>query len=418
MRSGWLLAATWPRVLAALMVVGATAGCGIEKQGVASVVAPSEFGLSVTAAATPDQLPRDGVSSASVTIVARNAAGKAVSGQQISVSPNVGSVSETRVTTDANGQASFGYTAPPASTIVSDGQAVISLLPIGGDAQGTAVRTVTLRLTGTPNTGAPVPSFTYLPAAPERRQAVSFDASATTDEGARCEDRCTYSWDFGGESTGSGRTVSYQFQQARTYAVTLTVTDPTGTAAAVTQGVTIVNPGAPTASFTTSPSSPAIQQNVNFVASASTAAAGHTITQYDWSFGDGSSSSNSNASTQHSYSTTGTYTVSLTVTDDVGQARTASSTITVVGGATANFTISPTNPTTGQTVNFNGGDSTTVAGATISSYEWDFGNGSTSTGSSATASTTYSTARTYTIRLTIRDSAGRTATVTKTVTVS
>ena len=69
-------------------------------------------------------------------------------------------------------------------------------------------------------------------------------------------------------------------------------------------------------------------------------------------------------------------------------------------------------------VNFNGGDSTTVTGASIVEYAWDFGNGSTLTGTSATTSSTYTVARTYTIRLTIRDSAGRTATVTKTVTVT
>ncbi len=80
--------------------------------------------------------------------------------------------------------------------------------------------------------------------------------------------------------------------------------------------------------------------------------------------------------------------------------------------------VSLSGPLTNASVNFNGGDSTTATGASIVEYAWDFGNGSTLTGTSATASSTYTAARTYTIRLTIRDSAGRTATVTKTLTVT
>ncbi len=405
-----------PRTALVWLVVAFAAGCGLDEQRAPTVVAPSEFGLSVTATARPDQLPRDGVSFAEVTVLVRNASNQAVRDQRISVSPNVGDVTETSIVTDAEGRATFGYTAPPANTVVADGAAVISLLPVGGNAGNGATRTVSIRLTGSPNSGAPVPAFTFLPAAPEQLQTVTFDASGTTDEGRACEDACTYAWDFGGEASASGRTASHRFRQPRTYAVTLTVTDPNGTRASKTQGVPVTSPAAPTASFTASPTSPGVLQNVNFVASASRAATGHSLVQYDWSFGDGGTSSNSTATTQHSYSIAGTYTVTLTVTDDVGQTHSATATVTVGAGITANFTISPSNPKVGATVNVNAGDSTTLSGSEITSYSWNFGNGATGTG--ATATTSYTATGTYTISLTVRDSAGRTATVTKTVTVS
>ena len=406
------------RMVAVGALLMAAGGCGLEDQKAATLIAPSEFSLSVTATVLPDQLPRDGQSQAVVTALVRDARGQAVAGQRLSVSATVGTVTQSEVTTDSSGRASVGYTAPVASTVVGDGQAVIALTPLSGNAGDAVARTVSLRLTGTPNTGAPVAAFSFLPAAPERGQLVTFDASATTDEGVRCGDTCTYAWNFGSEASASGRTATYRFLQARTYAVTLTVTDATGTSTSATQSVAVVNPAAPTAVFTTSPSSPVILQNVNFVATGSAAAAGHTLALFDWSYGDGVTSSSTSASSSHAYATTGTYTVTLTVTDDVGQARTASGTVTVVNGLTANFSVSPSSPVINRTVNVSGADSTAVAGASIVLYQWDFGNGLTSSDSGATATTTYTTAGTYTIRLTVRDSAGRTATVTKSVTVT
>ncbi|MGE0393216.1 MAG: PKD domain-containing protein [Vicinamibacterales bacterium] len=415
MRSITQLLKRSPSIALATLALTA-AGCGLERQSAPSIVAPSEFGLSVTGTVTPDQIPRDGESQAIVTVRVRDARGEPVAGQRLLISASVGTVGQSDMGTDEAGNATFVYTAPVASTIVASGVAVIAVTPTAGSAGDAAARTFTVRLTGTPNAGAPVAAFSFLPAAPEVLQTVAFDAGASTDEGTVCRDACTYAWDFGGEATGTGRTATHRFQQARSYVVRLTVTDAVGTTGTTTQAVAVVNPAAPTPVFVASPSSPAIQQNVNFVASGSTAAAGHSLVQYDWSFGDGSTSSSTASTSSHAYASTGTYTVTLTVTDDVGQRRTVTSTVTVVNGLTASFSVSPTSQVITRTVNVNGTESTTVAGATIQSYTWDFGNGETATGS--TASTTYATAGTYTIRLTVVDSAGRTSTTTRTVTIT
>ncbi|MSO46299.1 MAG: PKD domain-containing protein, partial [Acidobacteria bacterium] len=169
------------------------------------------------------------------------------------------------------------------------------------------------------------------------------------------------------------------------------------------------------------PGAPAVAQSVQFNASASTAASGHTITRYSWNFGDGSTDATTSPTTSHSYSSAGARTVTLVVTDDVGQTHTTTGTVTVLAGIAAAFTVSPTNPNVVDTVQFNGSGSTTTSGSTITKYQWDFGDGTTEdTGTTATTSHKYSLGggRIYTVRLTITDSAGRTATTTATVTVT
>jgi parallel beta-helix repeat protein len=70
---------------------------------------------------------------------------------------------------------------------------------------------------------------------------------------------------------------------------------------------------------------------------------------------------------------------------------------------TASFTISPTSTVVGIPITLDGTTSLDPDGS-ISSYSWDFGDGTTGTGSIVSHS--YSTADTYTIKLTVRDNEG------------
>ena len=58
---------TLGRAVAALLAALVISGCNIDKQTAPSAIGPSEFGLSVTLSASPDQLPRDGSASSIVT---------------------------------------------------------------------------------------------------------------------------------------------------------------------------------------------------------------------------------------------------------------------------------------------------------------------------------------------------------------
>jgi PKD repeat protein len=86
---------------------------------------------------------------------------------------------------------------------------------------------------------------------------------------------------------------------------------------------------------------------------------------------------------------------------------------------TASFESSPNPASVGQTVNFDGSGSTSPNGAIVK-YEWDLdGNGTfeTNTGSTPTASTSYSAAGSVNAGLRVTDGAGKTATTTATVNV-
>ena len=157
-------------------------------------------------------------------------------------------------------------------------------------------------------------------------------------------------------------------------------------------------PAAPVAAFTFSPSSPKTGETITFT-NQSTGA-----TSYGWDFGDGTTSTSTNPT--KSYSSAGPYTVRLTATNASGSNST-SKTVPVQSPAgtapTAAFTFSPSNPTTGQTITFT---NQSTGGAT--SYAWDFGDGTTSTSTNPTKS--YSSAGTYTVRLTATNASGSNST--------
>ncbi|GAB2849883.1 PKD domain-containing protein [Microbacterium insulae] len=141
-----------------------------------------------------------------------------------------------------------------------------------------------------------------------------------------------------------------------------------------------------------------------FDASGSSTAPGRTITGYDWDFGDGETGTG--ATPSHTYGEPGTYTVTLTVTDSAGR----------TGVATSNVVIAPPHAapvadieveTAGLTASFDGSGSTASGDATIASYAWNFGDGTTATQAAPTHA--YEAPGTYTVSLTVTDSLGATS---------
>jgi PKD repeat protein len=414
--------------IAAVAALALAAGCTIKKDEAPPLSGPSELGLAIQLSASPDVLHQDGASQSLIRIetrgpdgaIARNTALRA----EISlggVLADFGRLSARNLVTDNDGRATLIYTAPPFVGDPVDNGVVVTILvtPAGTDFRNAVARQLDIRLVPPgvilPPNGAPTAQFSFSPVSPSTFQNVNFDASASSDpDGAIV----SYAWDFGDGSSGTGRTAQHQYRTGGSFNVTLTVTDDRGLSDSESKNVNVTASSAPTAAFTFSPTAPGINQDIVFNGAASRPAAGRTIVRYEWNFGSGSPQCCGAVATK-SYDVPGTYNVTLTVTDDADAQGTATQAVTVsaTGGQTptATFTISPTNPITGQPVFFNA-SAASAPGSTIVSYAWDFGDGAT--GSGQTTSHTYATPFTYVVRLTVTDSAGRVGTATQTLTVT
>jgi PKD repeat protein len=414
-----MLSGVWVRKAVVVLAAGVfAAGCTLQDGAAPVVTGPSEFGLSVTMTASPDQLPRDGASQSTVTVMVRDDASRPVGGRRLIASTTTGTLSAAEVTTSSDGRAIFSFTAPAPGTI-GDG-ALVSVTPVGDNGGNSVPRTITINFTGPSNREAPVPNFDVIPTTPERGQPARFDASKTTDEGVACLDKCTYLWEFGDGNSATGRIVSHTYSSGRAFTVTLTVTDAAGSTASIVRVINVSAVAPPSGSVEASPDPPFVDKQVVFTSNQK-AANGHSIERYEWDFGDGSTATTTTPSVSKTYTSTGIYVVTVTAVDDLGQTGIAVKTVTVGFGVTApvaNFSIAPASPTAGVAATFVGSTSTVGVGATIVNYTWTSGDGQTfDSGSTSTQSVTYAAAGTYVATLTVTDSLGRQAVRTLTVTV-
>jgi len=242
--------------------------------------------------------------------------------------------------------------------------------------------------------------------------AVQFDGSASTDSDGTIE---SYSWDFGNGTTGTGATPTATYTEAGTFNVTLTVTDDAGATNSASTTVEIVT--AANESPVANPGGPyngTVDVAVQFDGSASTDSDG-TIESYSWDFGNGTTGTG--ATPTATYTEAGTFNVTLTVTDDAGATNSVSTTVVIVAAANESPVANPGGPyngIVGAAVQFNGAVSSDPDG-TIVAYNWDFGNGTTGTGATPTA--TYTEAGTFNVTLTVTDDAGATNSVSTTVVI-
>lgn len=288
------------------------------------------------------------------------------------------------------GDGNTSMEADPEHTYASVGERSVTLTVT--DNEG-ATGSVTKQVTPVSNT-LPTASFeTEI-----TKKKVKFTSDATDADGT-VE---SYLWDFGdGSATSTQKNPVHDFPDVGTYQVSLTVTDNDGGATTVAQPVITKANVAPVADFT----HVVDKRSVSFDGETSVDSDG-TIASYLWNFGDGSATS-TQAKPVHEFPAADTYQVTLTVTDDDGATAVIEKSVTTTANAKpeAKFTAEVTD----LVVEFDGSGSTDADG-TISSYAWNFGDGSNGTG--AKPSHTYAEPGTYDVTLVVTDSDGATDTVT------
>ena len=269
--------------------------------------------------------------------------------------------------------------------------------------------TDTITISAPPPNSDPVINSFVVPATGFQNVSTNFSASATDVD----LNPLTYTWDWGDSSSDStGTNPSHTYTTVNTFTVTLTVTDGVGGSDSDTDTITISVPPPNTAPVINSfvvPATGTQNSSNNFSASASDDD-GDSMT-YSWDWGD-STADGSGTSPSHTYGGTGTFTVTLTVTDGKGGSDTDTDTILISAGGGNSVPVinSFSIPSTGDlntmvafTASATDGDGDSL------SYSWEWGDG-TADGAGSSTSHVFTSSSTYSVRLTVTDGHGGSAT--------
>jgi PKD repeat protein len=219
-----------------------------------------------------------------------------------------------------------------------------------------------------------------------------------------------WNWDLGnGQLSGAKNPVAV-YNTPGVYTVRLVVRNADGTDGMTKTDYITVNPS-PYADFTSNLNLTCAPSLIQFTDIS--VGNGGAITKWQWSFGDGTTSSERNPA--KTYSTPGYYTVSLTVTSVTGcfQSMTKPRFIRVVAGVSADFIDSvPQVCRTPIDLKF----LNETSGPGNISYNWNFGNGNTSTAEDPVVQ--FPAAGTYQVKLAASSSLGCSDSTEKTITIS
>src|SRR5438132_1100166 len=208
-----------------------------------------------------------------------------------------------------------------------------------------------------------------------------------------------FAWDFGDGNLAVGSSLTHTFTGPGIYTIVLTTTDSNNVKATASRFVLVQS--TPRIDFV---SFPTVTAGSPTVFNATTPG----FSSYYWDFGDGTYSYPSSLAS-HTYSRSGTYFVVLSGYNNTGVYSTASHVVIVGAGVVAADFLYPTTsvivgavyPSSDSPVVFN---ATATGGVLPYTFTWDFGDGSTATGSTVTH--VFSAAGIYIVVLTVTDAGG------------
>jgi PKD repeat protein len=192
-----------------------------------------------------------------------------------------------------------------------------------------------------------------------------------------------YLWKFSDGTTSTQTNPIKTFSSVGAYTIKLIVTSDNGCKDSVTQNVSVI--ANPNPNFSVNNTTQCAGSNFIFT---NTSGASST---YSWSFGEGTTSASTNPS--FVYSIGGTYTVKLVSTHSNGCKDSISQVVNVLARPSAIFGVNSLS----QCLNGNNFITTNLSTGSIASYNWSFGDGTTSTLTNPT--NIYSSVGNYLIKL-------------------
>jgi gliding motility-associated-like protein len=243
---------------------------------------------------------------------------------------------------------------------------------------------------------SPTPSFTFI-------EDCFNETTVFTDGSTSVGSVVAWEWDFG-DGTSNQQNPSHIFSTEGTQAVTLVVTSNNGCTDTLTQNVLVHY--LPIAAFT-SPN-PCLNGGTDFEDQSTVTAS--SIVSWDWSFGDGGSDVVQDPT--HQYAAAGSYSVTLIVESAFGCLDTVTNGTTVLPGPVASFTSNDNTVSLFEEVTFTDLSSPP---SNISSWYWDFEDGSNSTDQNPIHS--WDSAGYYNVMLVVEDDNGCVDTVTNEIIV-
>jgi PKD repeat protein len=223
-------------------------------------------------------------------------------------------------------------------------------------------------------TPVPVAGFTFTGAC--EGNATVFTNTSSIDAG-----NLNHTWDFGDSNTSTDESPSHTYALDGTYTVTLTVTSDEGCEDVSTHSITVND--SPTALFSASTE---CEGTATTFTNLST---GDGVLSYSWDLGD-ASPANTDANPTYTYANDGTYTVVLTVTNDNLCVDVHTASVTINNLPAVSFTFSDV---------CEGTDADFVNTSDAGTYNWDLGDGNSST--LTDVSHIYSTFGTYDVTLSV-----------------
>ncbi|MGD2095325.1 MAG: S8 family serine peptidase [Phycisphaerales bacterium] len=228
-------------------------------------------------------------------------------------------------------------------------------------------------------------------------------------------------WDFGDGTTSIEQNPTHEYTDARTYTVRLTVYGPDGSNTKTRAGyIRVFIPSTPRANFAIEPISANSPTTIRFLDQSTCpayivyggdgsiitgtieSAPYGGITSWEWDFGDGTTSTEQNP--VHTYQEAGTFDISLRVRGPGGSDSIIMRdyiTLTLPQAPTASFLAAPSSGDSPLVVQF--ADTST---GHITSWLWDFGDGTTSTEQHPTHTYRYRDSSAYTVSLTVEGLGG------------